>query len=80
MCSLDDTWIYRGRWIDPAYAAEELDLDQTYYWRIDEVEPDGTTIHKGDVWSLMVSSMYPVEDFETGNFSKFSWWHSGDNK
>ena len=23
-----------------------------YYWRIDEVEADGTTIHKGDVWSF----------------------------
>ena len=26
----------------------------TYYWRIDEVEADGTTIHKGNVWSLSV--------------------------
>ena len=24
----------------------------TYYWRIDEVETDGTTIHTGDVWSF----------------------------
>lgn len=24
----------------------------TYYWRIDEVEPDGTTKHTGDVWSF----------------------------
>jgi len=24
----------------------------TYYWRIDEIEADGTTIHKGDVWSF----------------------------
>jgi len=23
-----------------------------YYWRIDEIEADGTTIHKGDVWSF----------------------------
>ncbi len=26
----------------------------TYYWRIDEVEADGTTIHTGDVWSFMI--------------------------
>ena len=26
----------------------------TYYWRIDEVEANGTTIHKGDVWSFTV--------------------------
>jgi len=28
----------------------------TYYWRIDEVEADGTTIHKGDVWSFWIPS------------------------
>ena len=26
----------------------------TYYWRIDEVEADGTTIHKGQVWSFVI--------------------------
>ena len=26
----------------------------TYYWRIDEVEADGTTKHKGDVWSFWI--------------------------
>jgi len=26
----------------------------TYYWRVDEVEADGTTIHKGNVWSFLV--------------------------
>ncbi len=26
----------------------------TYYWRIDEVEADGTTKHKGEVWSFTV--------------------------
>ena len=26
----------------------------TYYWRIDEVEADGVTKHKGDVWSFLV--------------------------
>jgi len=75
----DDTGIYRGRWIDAGYTAEELDLEQTYYWRIDEVEPDGITVHKGDVWSFTFSSIDPVEDFETGNFSKFSWRHYGDS-
>ncbi len=33
-----------------------LILDTTYYWRIDEVEADGTTIHKGDVWSFTVGA------------------------
>ncbi|OHB76680.1 MAG: hypothetical protein A2Z25_13810 [Planctomycetes bacterium RBG_16_55_9] len=25
-----------------------------YYWRIDEVEADGTTVHKGNIWSFSV--------------------------
>jgi parallel beta-helix repeat protein len=28
----------------------------TYYWRIDEVEADGVTKHKGNVWSFFVPS------------------------
>ena len=26
----------------------------TYYWRIDEVQADGTTKHKGDIWSFRI--------------------------
>jgi len=26
----------------------------TYYWRIDEIEADGTTKHKGDIWSFSI--------------------------
>ncbi|MHC4703735.1 MAG: PA14 domain-containing protein, partial [Planctomycetota bacterium] len=28
----------------------------TYYWRIDEIEADGVTINRGDVWSFTVPS------------------------
>ena len=28
----------------------------TYYWRVDEVEANGTTIHKGNVWRFTVSA------------------------
>ncbi len=28
----------------------------TYYWRIDEIEADGTTINKGDIWRFTVPS------------------------
>jgi len=30
-----------------------IDPGTTYYWQIDEVEADGTTIQTGDVWSFM---------------------------
>ena len=35
-------WFEMGGWV----------AGQTYYWRVDEVEADGTTIHVGDVWSF----------------------------
>jgi hypothetical protein len=31
-----------------------LPTGTTFYWRVDEVEADGTTIHQGNVWSFMV--------------------------
>jgi hypothetical protein len=34
------------------YHAAGLDAGTTYYWRIDEVEADGTTINTGKVWSF----------------------------
>jgi hypothetical protein len=41
-----------------------LDYDQNYYWRIDEVEADGTTIQRGKVWSFRVMNCIVVDDFE----------------
>jgi len=39
----------------PGYAYPDgLIPGTTYYWRIDEVEADGVTKHKGDVWSFTV--------------------------
>jgi len=39
-------------------------LGQTYYWRIDEVNP-GYTTSKGDVWSFTVSSCAIIDDMES---------------
>jgi hypothetical protein len=36
------------------YHVAGLTPGTTYYWRIDEVEADETTIHTGDVWSFSV--------------------------
>ena len=35
---------------ESSYGPLSLDLGTTYYWRVDEV--DGSTTHKGDVWSF----------------------------
>ena len=34
--------------------ADGLVRGTTYYWRVDEVEADGTTVYKGDVWSFTI--------------------------
>ena len=36
------------------YTGVALVPGTTYYWRIDEVEADDTTIYKGDVWSFWI--------------------------
>jgi hypothetical protein len=37
-----------------SYSATGLTPGATYYWRIDEVRADGTTIDRGEVWSFKV--------------------------
>ncbi len=37
------------------YLLENLEAGKTYYWRVDEVEADGVTVHAGAVWSFTVS-------------------------
>ncbi|MEJ2702382.1 MAG: LamG domain-containing protein [Sedimentisphaerales bacterium] len=62
----DTTGIYRGRLDMPFYnPPESLDLGQTYYWRIDEVEADGVTIHKGYIWHFTVLGYLLIDDFES---------------
>ncbi len=41
-----------------------------YYWRIDEVEADGATVHTGRIWKFSVLPYLLVDDFEsyTDNF------------
>jgi len=36
--------------------SEDLAPGTTYHWRIDEVQADGATMHKGDVWSFTIPS------------------------
>jgi hypothetical protein len=50
--------------IAATYLPERLDLGQTYYWRIDEVNaPPNSTIFKGNVWSFTAEPIgYPIEN------------------
>ncbi len=62
---------YRGRQALDAttYTPAEAPLEwgKTYYWRIDEVEADGVTVHKGNLWSFTVAEFFVVDDFESYN-------------
>ncbi len=50
-CTFKGRWLLDYNMFNPAGLA----LGQTYYWRIDEVQADGITIHTGDVWSFTTS-------------------------
>jgi hypothetical protein len=41
---------FKGPAANPSYAPGKLELDKTYYWRVDESE--GKETHTGDVWSF----------------------------
>ena len=62
--TVDPAGVYKDRIGFNTYAvAERLELGETYYWRVDEIEADGTTIHSGDVWSFTVELFaYPIEN------------------
>ena len=72
--TIENTNVYRGR--QPAYMTTyfpgSLELGQTYFWRIDEIDKENPrNPWKGDVWSFSTSEIpgeYEiVDDFESYN-------------
>ncbi|HEC01992.1 MAG TPA: discoidin domain-containing protein, partial [Phycisphaerales bacterium] len=63
--TVDLTGVYRGRQSANSYAVpERLDLGQTYYWRIDEVNaaPDNA-VFRGSVWQFTAEPVaYTIEN------------------
>ena len=64
--TVDPGGVYQGRQgpnLYPASGTLRLDFEQTYYWRIDEVNaPPDFTIYEGTVWSFTVEPLaYPIE-------------------
>ena len=50
------------------YAPGPLDLDTTYYWRIDEVnEAEAIRAWQGELWSFSTQEYIVVDDFESYN-------------
>jgi hypothetical protein len=73
--------IYRGRQAADATSFDpgSLEWGKTYYWRVDEVNPDG--VLTGAVWSFTTATFIPVDDFESyTNYSPnrvFQTWIDG---
>jgi hypothetical protein len=64
----DTTGIYRGRQSTASYSPPEVLAWGTgpYYWRIDEVNNDGT-VTAGSIWSFSVADYLVVDDIESYN-------------
>jgi len=55
-----------------------------YYWRVDEIDPDGTTVHPGDVWSFLAqpATAYdpvPASGANTAALAPVLTWSKGTN-
>jgi len=64
----DQRGVYLGQTLDNETTfplSGLLDYDQTYYWRVDEVNaaPDNTA-YKGDIWTFTVLNFLVVDNFE----------------
>jgi hypothetical protein len=62
----DATGLYRSRQSGTDYTPDDLQMGQTYYWRIDEIKNDGS-VSEGYVWSFTVAAYLIVDDFESYN-------------
>ncbi|MCF7975410.1 MAG: discoidin domain-containing protein [Phycisphaerae bacterium] len=68
--------------VDQAMYSPALDLNTTYYWRVDEVnDAMDPSVWTGDTWSFTTAEMIVVDDFESyGNLSPdrpFQTWLDG---
>jgi regulation of enolase protein 1 (concanavalin A-like superfamily) len=62
--SSDTTGVYRGRVNTTSFTpASDLDWGQTYFWRVDEINTDGS-VTAGKVWSFTVPDYLIIDNFE----------------
>jgi len=55
---------YRVRQSTTEYTPNDLQMGQTYYWRIDQINND-QSLSEGQVWSFTVAPYLIVDDFES---------------
>ncbi len=58
--------LYQGRLVGTTFPLQWLvESGGRFFWRVDEVEADGETIHKGDVWTFTVFDHLVIDDFDS---------------
>ncbi len=58
--------LFRGRQTGTSFSLQGLvEPGGRYFWRVDEVEADGTTVHQGIVWTFTVPGYLVIDDFES---------------
>jgi len=62
----DTTGTYRGRQSGTEFTPDDLQMGQTYYWRIDQINSD-QSISEGYLWSFTVGDFLIIDDFESYN-------------
>lgn len=56
--ALDANQLVSSKGLTPLYfSPTPFEPGKTYFWRVDEVEPDGVTVHPGDVWTFTVQAL-----------------------
>lgn len=59
---------YMGTTSETHFAPQELQLETTYYWRVDEHDRRDSLLSKGDIWSFTtIKPHIPLDDFESYN-------------
>ena len=48
----------QGTTTGTSFSNYSWELGKTYYWRVDEIEADGVTVHAGAVWSFTISAKF----------------------
>jgi len=59
---------------EAVFTPTNLEIEKTYYWRVDEF--DGITTHKGDVWSFSTMPVIPKPD----DPNLVGWWKLDEGK
>jgi len=55
--------VYRGRQDPNSWDPGELILDQTYFWRVDQIDAGTGEIYPGDVWSFTAQAALMIDNF-----------------